>query len=303
MESILTTSNITKIYKNVYAVNNININIHQGDIYGLVGRNGAGKTTLMKMIAGLAKPTSGNYKIFGHFPEENKDLLKRVGCLIEAPGVYPNMTAKENLKQKCILLGVNKKDYINGLLETVGLGNVGNKRVNQFSLGMRQRLGIALALIGEPDLLILDEPINGLDPQGIVQMRDMIINLNKERNITFLISSHILEELSKICTRFGFVNNGVLVEEDTVEELFDKCSDHVVIKTNTPEKACLILDSINVTDYKVVTNDTIRVFGGNDKTAFMNSALVSQGVEVKEIHIEGVSIEEYFLNITGGTDR
>lgn len=303
MESILTTSSITKTYKKVNAVNNISINIKQGDIYGLVGRNGAGKTTLMRMITGLASPSSGDYKIFGQLPKENKDVLKRVGCLIEEPGVYPDMTAKENLHQKGILLGIKKKGYEESLLNLVGLGDVGNKKVKQFSLGMKQRLGIALALVGEPDLLILDEPINGLDPQGIAQVRDMIIKLNKERNITFLISSHILEELSKICTRFGFLNKGFLVEEDTAEELYEKCRDYVVIKTETPEKACTVLDSLDIKNYKVVERNTIKVFERIEDTALMNTALVKFGIEVKEIHLEGASLEEYFLKITGGNEQ
>ncbi len=303
MENILSTSNITKVYGKFKAVNNISINIKPGDIYGLVGRNGAGKTTLMKMITGLAAPTCGTYKIFDKSPKEDKSLLMKVGCLIESPGIYPDMTAYENVKQKAILLGIKEKGYVQGLLNLVGLGNVGKKKVNKFSFGMKQRLGIALALVGEPDLLILDEPINGLDPQGIVQVRDTILRLNKEKNMTILISSHILEELSKICTRFGFMNRGMLVEEDTVEELYDKCRDYIEINTKEIDKACTVLDQMNLSNYKVINNTTIRIFERIEGAGEINTQLVKSGITVNEIYLGGASLEEYFLNITGGTEQ
>ena len=215
MEYLLHTNGLTKQYGRHKAVNAVNIHIRQGDIYGLIGRNGAGKTTILKMISGLAAPTEGEFSLFGKTGKEAYQYMSRIGTLIEAPGVYPNMSAAENLKLKCLAMGVRKKGVIEELLKTVGLSNAGKKKVKHFSLGMKQRLGIALALVGDPDLVILDEPINGLDPQGIAEIRETLSRLNKEKNITFIISSHILEELSKIATNYGIIHDGVLLQEMT----------------------------------------------------------------------------------------
>lgn len=203
MEYLLTTNAVTKQYGKQKAVNAVNIHIPQGAIYGLIGRNGAGKTTLLRMISGLAAPTEGDISLFGMTGREMNDSMSRIGSLIETPGTYPNLSAFDNLKLKCLAMGIRKKNAIPELLETVGLRNAGKKKVKNFSLGMKQRLGIALALVGNPDLVILDEPINGLDPQGIAEVRETIFRLNKEKRITFMISSHILEELSKIATDYG----------------------------------------------------------------------------------------------------
>lgn len=202
MDYLLQTNHLTKQYGKHKAVNEVSIHVRQGDIYGLIGRNGAGKTTLLKMISGLAYPTDGNFTIFNENSTADSIYMSRIGTLIEAPGVYPNMSAAENLKLKCLAMGIRQKGTADELLKVVGLSDVGKKHVRNFSLGMKQRLGIALALVGNPDLVILDEPINGLDPQGIAEVRETLSRLNKERNITFIISSHILEELSKIATNF-----------------------------------------------------------------------------------------------------
>ncbi|MDE6724597.1 MAG: ATP-binding cassette domain-containing protein, partial [Ruminiclostridium sp.] len=210
MEYLLTTNAVTKQYGRQRAVNAVSIHIRQGAIYGLIGRNGAGKTTLLKMISGLAAPSEGDFSLFGKTGREVSEYMSRIGSLIENPGIYPNLSAPENLQLKCLAMGIRKKGVIGELLETVGLGDTGKKKVRNFSLGMKQRLGIALALVGDPDLVILDEPINGLDPQGIAEIRETIFKLNKEKNITFIISSHILEELSKIATDYGIIHNGIL---------------------------------------------------------------------------------------------
>jgi ABC-2 type transport system ATP-binding protein len=303
MDYILNTNNLSKSYRNFKAVDNVNINIKQGDIYGLIGRNGAGKTTLMKMISSLASPTEGSFQIFGEQPKKNPTLLSRVGVLIEAPGLYPNMTAYENLKIKCLALGAGKNGKIEELLSLVGLSEVSNKKTKAFSLGMKQRLGIAMAMVTDPDLLILDEPINGLDPQGIAEIRDTLLKINQEKNVTIIISSHILEELSKIATRYGIINKGKLIEEITAEELNEKCQSYILLKTNNNEKACTILDKINIKNYKVVDNTAINVYESFTCSGEIATALTVGGVTVNEISEKNTPLEEYFLNLTGGADN
>ena len=222
-ELLLQTRNLTKQYGRHRAVDDVNMHIKKGAIYGFIGRNGAGKTTCLKMISGLSTPSYGEIEMFGYKGKDLQKVRSRVGCLIEAPGLYGNMSAYDNLNIKCKLTGVKEKGYIEELLKTVGLDTVGEKKTKHYSLGMKQRLGIALALVGEPDLLILDEPINGLDPQGIVEVRETIQKLAKERGMTICISSHILEELSKLATDYGIIHNGCLVQELTREELMKKC--------------------------------------------------------------------------------
>lgn len=221
MSVILRTNHITKRYSHRPVVSDLSMTIHKGDIYGFIGKNGAGKTTLIRMITGLAKPSDGNILLFG-----KPDLLEgraRIGTVIESPAFYPGMTARENLIAQCRLLGINDLAQVDDILELVGLDDTGKKKARNFSLGMRQRLAIALALIGNPELLILDEPTNGLDPEGIKEIRELILRLNKERKITVLISSHILGELSKFATRYGIIHQGKLIEEFTEEELWERC--------------------------------------------------------------------------------
>ena len=227
MSYVLSTDNLTKVYHGFKAVNTINIHVEEGDIYGFIGRNGAGKTTTLKMISGLASPTSGSFSLFEvPFEELNaQKVFARVGNLIEEPGLYPDMTAFDNIYLKCICAGIKDKNYAMEILELVDLDRTGKKKVKGFSLGMRQRLGIALAMVGDPKLLILDEPINGLDPQGILEIRETILKLNKERKITFIISSHILGELSKMATRYGIIDKGRLLKELSAEELASQTDD------------------------------------------------------------------------------
>lgn len=254
----------------------------------------------MRMICGLAKPTSGEISIFGYSGNELSKMRSRVGCLIEAPGLYPNMTAKENLEMKCRLFGINKKGYTDEILEKVGLAGVEKKKTKNFSLGMRQRLGIGLALVGEPDLLVLDEPINGLDPQGIAEVRETIQNLCQQQDMTVFISSHILEELSKLATDYGIINNGVLLQEITREELLSKCSDKILLTVDNPNAAVPVLDELGYTNYMIMDKNHIDVYERLNESAALNAKLVTSGVAVSEISVTGMELETYFLNLTGG---
>lgn len=300
MEYLLSTDSLTKRYGRHKAVNSVNIHIRQGDIYGLIGRNGAGKTTLLRMISGLASPTEGEFTLFGKRRKSAYRYLSRVGTLIEAPGIYPNMSAADNLRLKCLAMGVRKKGEIEELLDIVGLSETGKKKVKNFSMGMKQRLGIALALVGDPDLVILDEPINGLDPQGIAEVRDTLSRLNRERNLTMIISSHILEELSKIATRYGIIHDGVLLQELTREELLERCSERIELKTDDTRRACTVLDEMGITEYKVVDADTIHIFERLNDSGEITMALAAHQIRTMGITVKNEALEDYYLNLTGG---
>lgn len=299
-ELLLTTRGLTKQFGSHKAVDHIDMHLKKGAIYGFIGRNGAGKTTFLKMISGLSKATEGEIEMFGYSGKELSKIRSRVGCLIETPGLYGNMSAYDNLKIKCQLFGIKKKGYIEGILESVGLADTGKKKVKNFSLGMKQRLGIALALVGEPDLLVLDEPINGLDPQGIVEIRDTIQRLSKEKNMTILISSHILEELSKIATDYGIIHNGSLLQELTREELMKRCSERIEIVLDNPRAAIPVLDKMGFTNYQVVDKEHIHIFERLDDSALVNVELVRAGIAPREISVTNEELESYYLNLTGG---
>ena len=299
-EILLETRNLSKHYGHHKAVDNVNMHIKKGAIYGFIGRNGAGKTTCLKMISGLSKPTYGEIEMFGYRGKELEKVRTRIGCLIEAPGLYGNMTAYENLNIKCKLLGIKQKGYIEDILDIIGLNNVEKKKTKHFSLGMKQRLGIGLALIGEPDLLILDEPINGLDPQGIAEIRDTIQRLQKERNMTICIASHILEELSKIATDYGIIHNGSLLQELTRDELMRRCSERMEITLEHPRQAVPILDSMGFVNYQVVDKEHIHVFERLNESAQLNMELAKAGIMIRGISIISEELESYFLNLTGG---
>ena len=299
-ELLLSTSALTKQFGRHKAVDKVSMHIKRGAIYGFIGRNGAGKTTTLRMIGGLASPTAGEIEMFGCRGRELKQIRSRVGCLIEGPGLYGNMTARDNMKMKCLLLGVQKKGYIEELLEVVGLKDVGKKHVKRYSLGMKQRLGIAMALIGEPDLLVLDEPINGLDPQGIAEVRETILRLNKERNMTILISSHILEELSKIATDYGIIHQGTLLQEITDEELRERCNERLEITLSSPELAIPVLDRLGIRRYQVMDKEHIYVFERLDESARLNMEFAKAGIPVKGLAVTNEELETYFLNLTGG---
>ncbi len=299
-ELLLQTRALTKQYGRHRAVDQVSMHIKKGAIYGFIGRNGAGKTTTLRMISGLASPTAGEIELFGCRGRDLSRIRSRVGCLIEGPGLYGSMSARDNLKMKSMLLGVYKRGYEEELLDIVGLGGVGKKPVKRYSLGMKQRLGIALALVGEPDLLVLDEPINGLDPQGIAEVRDTVLKLNRERNMTILISSHILEELSKIATDYGIIHNGTLLQELTNEELMEKCSERLEVTLDDPERAVPVMDRLGIKRYQVADREHIYIFERLEESAALNMAFAKAGIPVRGISVTNEELETYFLKLTGG---
>lgn len=296
MEYIIETEGLTKRYGKRLCVNNISIHIAKGDIYGFIGRNGAGKTTAMRLILGLARPTSGKIKLFNS--DDLNAQRKKIGSLIEAPGLYKRCSALENMKRFSILYGGDDKE-IEELLSFVGLNGVGNKKVGQFSLGMKQRLGIAIALLGNPEVLILDEPVNGLDPAGIKEVRDLLLKLNKEKNVTNMISSHLLDELAKITTKYGIINNDVLVEEIDAQKLMERCKNNIVISCDRLQEAKELLESeLKLTNISIV-NDKLHIVDEIESTDEINTLLVKNDFKVHEITINKNSFEDYFIERLG----
>ncbi len=300
MEYILTTDKLTKIYGEKRAADAISLHIKKGDVYGLIGRNGAGKTTVLKMICGLSHPTSGSVTFMGKTGAALSGEMHKIGSLIENPGLFPRMSAYQNVKIKCILCGRDDDAYIKSLLKQVGLENVGKKPAQSFSLGMKQRLGIALALVGDPEFIVLDEPINGLDPQGIAEMREIIRKLSKEKGMTVIVSSHILDELAKVADSFGIINNGKLIDEFTSEELENRCGKYVLIKTGDVKKAEKVLSANGIAAYDVLENGDIRINTAVRDTSKLNASLVGAGVPVYELATVQSTLEQYYLNRTGG---
>ena len=299
MDYILETENLTKMYGKKAALNNVSIHVNQGDIYGLVGRNGAGKTTFMKIVCGLAQKTKGNYSIFGRKDDALGDVVQRRGLLIESPGYFKEYSAEMNLKIKLKLMGINDPEEPKRLLKLIGLEDAGKKKAKNFSLGMKQRLGIGIALAGNPDLVVLDEPINGLDPQGIIEIRDMISRLNRENGTTFIISSHILDELSKIATKYGIINNGELIEESPAEELKTKCESRIELVTDNAAKAMGVLERLGFSKMKVLDDGKINIYEQFDRTGDITLALAAEGVTTFEIVRKLESIENYYLRLVG----
>lgn len=301
-EVILKTYNITKKYGNQVAVNNVNMTIKKGEIYGFIGQNGAGKTTLIRLITGLIHKTGGEIELLGATGENELNKSRTmVGSLIETPSFYTNMTARENLEVSRLVRNIPGKKCIDEVLELVGLKDVEKKKVKNFSLGMRQRLGIANALMGNPKLLILDEPINGLDPMGIVEIRELLKKINKEKDMTILISSHILSELSELATTYGIISNGKLIEEITAEELAEKCRQYIDLKVDDTSRAVTLLErELGISDYEVLEDKKIKVFSNLENVGEVNSILSKSGVIVQSISIKGENLEEYFMNKIGG---
>ena len=300
MEYVLKTSNLTKQFDRHLAADHVSLTIRRGEIYGFIGKNGAGKTTFMKMISGLSSPTDGEIELFGTKGREAARYHSRIGCLIEAPGIYPWMSGAENLRCKMLALGIHKAGYEKELLHLVGLDGTGKKKVRNYSLGIRQRLGIALALTGGPDLLILDEPVNGLDPQGMAEIRDLLLRLKEERNMTIMVSSHILEELYKIADTFGIIHEGRLLEEISREELSDRCSDYLEIAVSDAGAACTVIERAGIHSYKVLEHHKIHIYETVCNPGELNLALVKAGVMVDALHTVQETLENYFLKLTGG---
>lgn len=299
MDYVLTTENITKVYGDHKAVNRVSMHVEKGAIYGFIGKNGAGKTSFMRMVAGLATPTEGSIELFGSGDLEKQ--RRRIGTLIENAGVYANMTARENLEIVRRNFGITEKNAVDEMLEFVGLSRFEKKKVKDFSMGMKQRLGLAIALFRNPDFLILDEPINGLDPEGIKEIRELLIKMNREKGITILISSHILGELSKIATHYGIIRDGVLVEEFEADELQDRCRRCQKIIVDNDELAVSILEEkLHIHSYDVPNPGTIRVFESFEKQEQMNRELILGGVNIKESFLTGQDLEGYFMELLGG---
>ena len=301
MEYCLTVDNLSKQYRKKYlALDSLTMRIPKGAIYGFVGKNGAGKTTLIRIICGLQSPTSGTYSIYGA-PYSSKEIYgvrRRMGGIIESPALYGHMSARDNLKQQFILLGKPSFDGIDELLEMVDLKNTDKKLVKNFSLGMRQRLGIAIALASDPDFIVLDEPVNGLDPQGIVEIRELILKLNKERNITFLISSHYLDELSKIATHYGFIDKGKMLKEITKQELEESLKKRIVFTVDTSVELCSALDETGQ-QYKL-TSPTEGALYGEISVSALSDILKSHGITLIKVSQQDETLESYYINLLGG---
>ncbi len=300
MEYVLCVNALSKNYRHFKALNGLSMKVPKGSIYGFVGRNGAGKTTLIRMICGLQEPTAGEYVLYGR-KNTDKDIAKsrrRMGAVVETPSVYLDMTARDNLMQQYKILGLPSYDGLDEILKLVGLEHTGKKKAKNFSLGMRQRLGIAVALVGTPDFLVLDEPINGLDPQGIVEMRELILRLNREQQITVLISSHILDELSRLATYYGFINNGHIIKEMSAEELEAACRKCTRIEVSDTKALARALDNMKA-DYKVLTGTQAEIYEKLNITKLV-AALSKENCEVLSLQERDESLESYYMNLVGG---
>lgn len=300
MEYVLKTNSLTKKYRNFTALDSLSMNVPKGSIYGFVGRNGAGKTTLIRLICGLQRPTSGSFEMFGVRNTDRKILeqRRRVGAVVETPSIYLGMTAEENLKMQYMTLGLPDYSEIPELLKLVRLSDTGRKTARNFSLGMKQRLGIAVALCGNPDMLILDEPINGLDPQGIIEIRELILKLNRERDITVLISSHILDELSKLATHYGFIDGGRIVKEMSAEELEKASRKAVHIEVTDIKALSMVLEDMGV-EYKLIDDRTADIYAKFNITQ-LTKALMPSGCEILSLNERDESLESFFISLVGG---
>ncbi|MBH5319518.1 ABC transporter ATP-binding protein [Paenibacillus sp. GSMTC-2017] len=299
---VLKTNNLTKSYNGSFALRDVSITMKPGKIYGLIGQNGAGKTTLMRLLVGLSFPTEGTIELFGHSSERDlQNERKRLGCMIENPGFIPNMTAKENLRFRRMMRGVPNVEIEGELLELVGLADTGNKKAKNFSLGMKQRLGIAIALIGNPELLILDEPINGLDPLGVVEIRNLLRKLCEERQMTILISSHNLPELYQTATDYIIVHKGKVMQALTLEQLDERCKHHILIRCNETEKLVSVLEmELYTTNYKVMPDRNVKLYDYLNEKERVSKVLYDNGIVVTNLSIEGDTLENYFISVIGG---
>ncbi|MBW4829535.1 MAG: ABC transporter ATP-binding protein [Clostridiaceae bacterium] len=305
MENIIEVKRLQKEYNGFLALDDVSLRIKKGRIYGLLGRNGAGKTTIMKSILGLTFPSIGKIYIKGSpMNYKNKEQFSTIGSMIETPAFYSNLSARENLELFALIRGVTEKGAIEKALDLVGLESSSNKTFDSFSMGMKQRLGIANALLHEPEILILDEPTNGLDPMGIVEIRSILINLCKEFNKTILISSHILSEVEKIADDIAFIEKGKVIEESSMENIRNKCEQYTsYVVSNVYDSARLLEENYDNPNYIVISNRKIRVFGLDDKTNEINRLLTNNGIDVFQINTQNESLEDYFKKITGGDDN
>lgn len=300
---IIETKDITKKYDKYQVLNKLNIHVKENSIYGLIGKNGAGKTTLIRIICGLQDPTNGTYFI-NKIDNKAKDISlvrKKIGAIIERPSIYEEMNAKDNIICQIKLVGLTNYQDVSKFLDVVGLSNVGNKKVRYYSLGMKQRLGIALALVNNPNILILDEPINGLDPEGIIEIRELILKLNKEKHITILISSHYLDELSKVATHYGFIDKGRIIEEISSEELNKKLTSFIELKVNNLKSFTNYFKNNNI-PYEIKDNNIINIYKDYNIQKFITE-LTNNNLEIESITKKNESLEEYYINLIGGNNN
>ena len=303
MDYVLTTYGLSKRYGHFKALDGLTMQVPKGAIYGFVGKNGAGKTTLIRVVCGLQAPTAGAYTLYGT-DSRNENITKvrrRMGAVVETPSIYLDMTAEDNLKQQYRVLGLPSFEGIPELLALVGLENTGNKKARNFSLGMKQRLGIAIALAGDPDFLVLDEPVNGLDPQGIIEIRELILRLNRERQITVLISSHILDELSRLATHYGFIDGGRMLKELSAAELEAACRKCARLTVTNVQTLARVLDDRQV-EYKILSDTQADVYAKLNVSQ-ITLALANEGCEVVSMEERDESLESYYVNLVGGGDH
>lgn len=302
MEYILRTTNLSKKFNDKEVIENVNMNIKKGEIYGFLGLNGAGKTTIMKMVVNLVKPSVGEIEVFGEkLTYKSYEALKRMGSIIEYPVFYDKLTGRENLELHCEYMGYYDKGAIDKALDLVNLKGIDSKPVKEFSLGMKQRLGIARAIMTKPELLILDEPINGLDPIGIKEMRDILKMLNKEYNITILISSHILGEIEQVADTIGIINNGRLVREVSMGSIREGNLEYIEVTTKDCTKAAFILENdLEISNFKIIDNTFIRIYNLKLSQKDISKALILKDVEIEAISRKNNSLEDYFLNLLNG---
>lgn len=300
MDYVLQTDGLCKRYGHFTALDGLTMRVPKGAIYGFVGRNGAGKTTLIRLICGLQIPTAGRYRLYGaeHTDRAICRTRRRMGAVVETPSIYLDMTARDNLREQYRVLGLPDESGIGALLELVGLGDTGKKKARNFSLGMKQRLGIAVALAGDPDFLVLDEPVNGLDPQGIIEIRELILKLNRERQITVLISSHILDELARLATHYGFIDGGRMVRELSAQELEASCRKCVRVEVTGAQALARVLDGMGV-EYKILSDRTADVFAQLNVSQ-LTLALAKEDCEVLSMQERDESLESFFINLVGG---
>lgn len=304
-EYILQAKNITKTFKNDKALDNVSMSLKKGEIYGFIGQNGAGKSTMLRIITGLSFPTNGQLELFDSRQESNiVEAQKRMGAIIENPGLFPNMSAYNNLEVHRLQKGIPGKECIDRTLELVGLQDTAKKKVKNFSLGMKQRLGLAVALLSDPEFLILDEPTNGLDPMGIVELRQLLKKLNREKGMTVLISSHILSELHQLATNYGIIHKGKMLEELSAKELDEKCRQHLQIKVDQSSKGVMIIEDIlGTTDFEVMPDGTIKLYDLLDDVRTVSRILTENGLIIEHLSQNGDSLESYFSKLIGGVEN
>ena len=298
-QTILTIKNMSKTYGKAKVVDNFSLEVKKGHICGLIGPNGAGKTTIMKMMAGLTLPDNGEMSLWGDSTNLDKNR-KRMSFMIESPIIDPEMTARQNLTYLRYVRGVADKNKIDEVLEFTGLSDTGKKKAKHFSLGMKQRLGIAMSLLTDPEIMVLDEPVNGLDPEGIVEVRHMLQKLSDERNVTIIISSHLISELSELCTDYTIINHGKLIVSLSAEELSEQCKSYICVRTDNMEKTTAILEEkLSLKDYKVFHDEELHIFEKLDKVALISKTITDNGIVITRLCEEHASLEEFYLSKVG----